>query len=78
MFFTGHRHAGENPVALLKQSASELGPPIQMCDALSRNMPEELETIVGNCLSHGRRRFVDVAMNFPQECLHVLELLKDV
>jgi transposase len=78
LFFTGHRHAGENLVALLKQRASELGRPIQMCDALSRNMPEELHTIVGNCLSHGRRQFVDVAMNFPQQCLHVLETLKEV
>ena len=78
LFFTGQRHAGENLVALLKQRASELGPPIQMCDALSRNMPDELETILANCLSHGRRRFVDVATNFPQECLYVLEILKDV
>ena len=78
LFFTGQRHAGENLVALLKQRASELGPPIQMCDALSRNMPEELDTILANCLSHGRRRFVDVAMNFPQKCLYVLEILKDV
>ena len=78
MFFTGHRHAGENLVALLKQRASELGRPIQMCDALSRNMPEELETIIANCLSHGRRRFVDVARNFPHPCLYVLEILKDV
>ena len=78
LFFTGQRHAGENLVALLKQRASELGRPIQMCDALSRNMPDELDTILANCLSHGRRRFVDVAMNFPQECLYVLEILKDV
>ena len=78
LFITGHRHAGENLAALLKQRASELGPPIQMCDALSRNMPEELDTILANCLTHGRRRFVDVAMNFPQECLYVLEILKDV
>lgn len=78
LFFTGHHHAGENLAAVLKQRASELGPPIQMCDALSRNMPEELETLLANCLSHGRRRFVDVAMNFPQECLHVLEILKEV
>jgi transposase len=78
LFFTGHRHAGENLVALLKQRACELERPIQMCDALSRNMPEELHTIVGNCLSHGRRQFVDVAMNFPQQCLYVLEVLKDV
>jgi len=78
LFFTGHRHAGENLVAVLKQRASELGPPIQMCDALSRNMPDELKTIVGNCLSHGRRYFVDVAMNFPVECLYVLEVLREV
>ena len=78
LFFTGHHHAGENLAAVLKQRASDLGPPIQMCDALSRNMPEELDAIVGNCLSHGRRRFVEVAMNFPQECLHVLEILKEV
>ena len=78
LFFTDHQHAGENLVAVLKQRASQLSPPIQMCDALSRNMPEELETLVANCLSHGRRRFVEVAMNFPQECLYVLEILKDV
>jgi len=78
LFFTGHRHAGENLTAVLQQRAAELAPPIQMCDALSRNLPAELETIVANCLSHGRRRFVEVAMNFPQECLYVLEILKEV
>jgi transposase len=78
LFFTGHRHAGENLVALLKQRAYELDPPLQMCDALSRNMPGELNTIVGNCLLHGRRQFVDVANNFPQECLYVFDILKEV
>jgi transposase len=78
LYFTGHQHAGENLVAVLKQRAADLGPPIQMCDALSRNMPEELKTVVANCLTHGRRRFVDVAGDFPDECLHVLELLKEV
>jgi len=52
LFFTGHRHAGENLTAVLKQRASQLAPPIQMCDALSRNMPEELKAIVANCLSY--------------------------
>lgn len=78
LFFTGRQHAGENLTDLLKQRASELDRPIQMCDALSRNMPEELEVIVANCLTHGRRRFVDVAVNFPDECLYVLDILKDV
>jgi len=29
-----------------------------MCDALSRNVPGELKTIMSNCLAHARRRFV--------------------
>jgi transposase len=78
LFFTGRHHAGENLAAVLQQRAAELAPPIQMCDALSRNMPEALEVILAHCLAHGRRRFVEVAMNFPQECLHVLEILKEV
>ena len=78
LFFTGRKHAGENLVELLKRRRSELGKPIQMCDALSRNMPDELSTIVANCLAHGRRKFVDVAANFPEECLHVLNILKEV
>jgi transposase len=78
LFFTGHRHAGENLVAVLKQRASDLTRPIQMCDALSRNMPKELQTIVANCLAHGRRQFVEVAANFPDECLYVLKILKVV
>jgi len=78
LFVTGHRHAGENLAALLQQRAAELGPPIQMCDALSRNLPEPLKTILANCLTHGRRQFVDVAVNFPDECLYVLKILKVV
>jgi len=78
LFFTGRKHAGENLVELLKLRRSELGKPIQMCDALSRNMPDELRTIIANCLSHGRRKFVEVAANFPEECRHVLNLLKEV
>jgi transposase len=78
LFFTGHKHAGENLFELLQQRSSELGPPIQMCDALSRNVPAALRTLLANCMAHSRRRFVDVAGSFPNECLHVLEILKDV
>jgi hypothetical protein len=76
LFFTGPRHAGENLRQVLARRAEELQPPIQMCDALSRNMPEDLKVILGNCLSHGRRRFVEVAEAFPQQVLYVLEALK--
>ena len=37
LHFTGRQHAGENLADVLRQRASELGPPIQMCDALSWN-----------------------------------------
>ena len=49
-----------------------------MCDALSRNEPKEFETILANCNAHGRRQFVDVADNFPDECRYVLETLGEV
>ena len=41
LFFTGRKHAGENLADVLRRRASELGPPIQMADALSRNLPEK-------------------------------------
>ncbi|MCP4717422.1 MAG: transposase, partial [Deltaproteobacteria bacterium] len=78
LYFTGHKHAGENLADVLKRRAAELGPPIQMCDALSRNVSEDFKTILANCLAHGRRRFIDVVENFPAECRYVLELLGKV
>ncbi len=78
MFFTGHKHAGENLADVLKHRASELTVPIQMCDALSRNVPGAFATLMANCLAHGRRKFVDIFKNFPSECYHVLESLAKV
>jgi len=75
LFFSGRKHAGENLKDVLVQRAADLAPPIQMCDALTRNLPAELKTIVANCLAHGRRQFVEVAEHFPEECRYVLEAL---
>lgn len=75
LFFSGRQHAGENLADVLKLRAKELPPPIQMCDALSRNLPGELQTILANCLAHARRQFVDVYDRFPQECGYLLETL---
>jgi transposase len=75
LFFSGPQHAGENLADVLKHRAAELPPPIQMCDALSRNLPEELKTIVANCLAHARRKFVDVYDRFPEQCRYLLETL---
>ena len=78
LYFTGRQHAGENSGDVLKQRAKELSPLIQMCDALSRNVPKlpaGVEIRLANCLAHGRRRFVEVAANFPEECRYVLKML---
>jgi len=78
LFFTGRRHAGENLQQVLGHREAELGAPIQMCDALSRNLPGELEVILASCIAHGRRKFVDVVENFPDACRHVLEELAEI
>jgi len=81
LFFTGRQHAGENIADVMKQRAVELPSPIQMCDALSRNVPKlsgGVEILLAHCLAHGRRQFVEVAANFPDECRYVLEMLGQV
>ena len=81
LYFTGRQHAGENIADVLKQRAKDLSPVIQMCDALSRNvpkLPKGVEILVSNCLAHGRRQFVEVVQNFPEECRHVLEMVGEV
>jgi len=78
LFYTGRKHAGENMAALLEQRQTDRSPPIQMCDALSRNTSDAFKTILANCLSHGRRKFTDLAVNFPDQCSYVLETLAEV
>ena len=78
LYFTGRKHAGENMADLLAHRQSDRGPPIQMCDALSRNLPKPFKVILANCLSHARRKFVDVTEVFPDECRFVIKKLKDV
>jgi hypothetical protein len=79
LFFTGQNHAGENLNQVLqRRDPHRAEKPLQMCDALSRNLPKEFETLVCKCLLHGRRRFIDILEHFPQECRQVLESLREV
>jgi len=78
LFFTGHNHAGENLSKVLQERESKKGPPIQMCDALSRNLPKGFESILCNCLVHGRRNFVDIMDDFPEDCDHVIKTLAKI
>jgi len=78
LFFTGKKHGGQNMTEVLQQRASGLSPPVHMCDALSRNVPKELETILANCLAHARRNFVELVSSFPEACRYVIEALAEV
>ena len=78
LYFTGRNHAGENIDDLFQRRLQGLSPPQLMCDALSRNIPKVLEVILSNCLTHGRRNFVDIIDAFPDECRHVIKVLADV
>jgi len=78
LYFTGRNHAGENLKKLLENRVHGLSTPLLMCDALSRNTSEELAIILSNCLTHGRRNFVDVVSSFPEECEFVIETLAKV
>ena len=46
LFFTGHKHAGENLTELLMQRHSDRASPLQMADALARNRPKEFATVM--------------------------------
>jgi len=78
LFSSGDKHAGENLADVLKRRAAGSPAPIQMCDALSRNAPKGFTVILGNCLTHCRRNYVEVAANFTTECQYVLETLGEV
>jgi transposase len=78
IFATGVRHAGENLGDVLARREAQRPPPIQMCDGLASNTCGDFEAILANCTAHARRKYIEVADSFPQECRHVLELLGKV
>ena len=78
IFHTGRRHAGENLNALLEKRDAQKNPPIQMADALTRNVPQDFKTILCNCNAHARRNFVDVTWCFPDECRYVIKAMGKV
>ena len=53
----------------------KVGVGLRLWPALSRNSPKLIETLMANCLAHGRRQFTEVADSFPDECRRVLESL---
>ena len=78
LFFTGRNHAGENIADVLNYREPQLPSPIQMCDALSRNFSQYSEVVLSHCNTHARRKFVDVADSFADECGYVLDIFQQV
>jgi hypothetical protein len=78
LYYTGRRHAGENLEALLTKREPERGKPLVMSDALSSNNAEEAGLIRCHCLAHGRRKFSELADDFPAESAVVVRALKFV
>jgi hypothetical protein len=76
LYYTGRRHAGENLEALLTQREPGRGKPLVMSDALRSNNAEEVTLIRCHCLAHGRRKFTELADDFPVESEVVVEALK--
>lgn len=72
LFFTGRNHAGENIAELLKKRTPGLSPPMLMFDGSSMNPPKEFEALLGNCLTHARRTFLDLENQFPAEIKYVI------
>lgn len=73
LYYTGTQHGGENVSQLLSKRDTSLPPIRQMCDALAANVAKEYKTILCNCLTHGRRKFKEIELDFPEECDYVLE-----
>jgi transposase len=78
LFLNGTQHAGENLDDILEKRDPQSPPIIQMCDALSCNVPKRFATILCNCLSHGFRKFEELVDFFPKECIPILEKLARV
>lgn len=77
LFVSGRRHMGENIQEILKHRNAELPLPTLMTDGTNL-IPDNLKAILANCLTHGRRHFVDLYDRFPTEVEYVINQLAKV
>lgn len=75
LYYSGVKHSGENVSHLLEKRDKILPPIIQMCDALSANVPKAFKVILCNCLAHARRNFLKIDTEIPEEAEYVVSLL---
>jgi transposase len=72
LYATGWKHAGENVRDLLERRPLDLDEIRRMGDALYQNWIYD-KGVIGKCLVHARRMFVEVEKFFPEQCRVVLE-----
>ena len=80
LYFTGRQHAGENLDDILAYRDPDL-PPIQwMSDGLAANTPKQHKdrALDLNCMTHGRRQFVEIDEFFPSECTRVIDAIATI
>jgi transposase len=78
LYLSGTKHAGENIRELLALRPPDLPRPIQMSDALSRNLLASPLVVLVLCLVHARRNFFEIRDFYPDACQKVLETIKAV
>ena len=75
LYITGRQHAGENLDDIVSLRDKSLDPILQVSDALAANRLKYNDSIWINCITHGRRNFVNIEDVFPEECLHVIDAI---
>jgi len=79
LFFTGRKHAGENSPMSWPDARSNWAPPFNVATPVAEIPHLRCAPSWPNCLSHARRRYVDVvARTLPEECRFASETLREV
>jgi hypothetical protein len=77
LYFTGNKYLSENFTGLLGER--EDGTTVAlMIDASSNSEPKKDWVVVGYCLVHGRREFVELYDFYPEECGYFLKKIAEI
>jgi hypothetical protein len=72
LYKSSRRYSSENMAILLKKREMDAQLPKIMGDASHMNWSEDFKGVIGKCLAHGRRQFVDIEQAFPLEAHKVI------
>ncbi|MDR3668013.1 MAG: transposase [Ignavibacteriaceae bacterium] len=79
LYFTSNKYLAENFTGLLVQRDDEDKTVVSlMVDAGGNSDPKLSWVILGYCLAHGRRKFVELLKSSPDECKYFLGLIAQI